>query len=126
MCSKRWAKPVRPATTLAGPTWYQMLTATTGRRVSFRRMTSRPLASRCAVALADDPGAHRLLTQRLPGRLALEEGVVGHHGHEGGEEDEPAQGAGAGAGVVVGRLRSGEAGDDDPDDEDGAGDGEVD
>src|SRR5688572_25891602 len=45
MCSKRWAKPVRPAASLAGPTWYHVLTATTGssgRRVT---ITCRPLGS---------------------------------------------------------------------------------
>ena len=45
MCSNRCAKPVRPAVSLAGPTWYQRLTATIGRRLSLRRMTSRPFGS---------------------------------------------------------------------------------
>ncbi|OGF24734.1 MAG: hypothetical protein A2V63_12270 [Candidatus Eisenbacteria bacterium RBG_19FT_COMBO_70_11] len=45
MCSNRWAKPVRPAVSLAGPTWYQRLTPTIGSRVSRRRITSRPFLS---------------------------------------------------------------------------------
>ncbi len=32
MCSKRCANPVRPASSFTAPTWYQMLSATSGRR----------------------------------------------------------------------------------------------
>src|SRR6185436_7320528 len=42
MCSKRCAKPVRPAFSLAGPTWYQMFTETSGRVWSSERTTSKP------------------------------------------------------------------------------------
>src|SRR5271169_1594360 len=43
MCSKRWAKPVRPGRSLSGPTWYQRSTATRGRRWSSWVRTTRPL-----------------------------------------------------------------------------------
>src|SRR5580692_11763904 len=43
MCSKRWAKPVRPGRSLSGPTWYQRSTATSGRRWSSWVRTTRPL-----------------------------------------------------------------------------------
>src|ERR1700738_3254259 len=43
MCSKRWAKPVRPGRSLSGPTWYQRSTATRGRRWSSCRRTTSPL-----------------------------------------------------------------------------------
>ena len=42
MCSNRCANPVRPGSSLAGPTWYQMLVATIGSRWSSDRITSRP------------------------------------------------------------------------------------
>ena len=45
MCSNRCAKPVRPGSSFAGPTWYQMFTATSGSRWSSDRITSRPLGS---------------------------------------------------------------------------------
>src|SRR5215469_9935551 len=45
MCSNRWAKPVRPGFSYMGPTWYQRLTATSGRRWSSDRITSRPFCS---------------------------------------------------------------------------------
>src|SRR5439155_17189878 len=41
----RWAKPVRPGFSLAGPTWYHRFTATSGRRWSSLRMTSSPFLS---------------------------------------------------------------------------------
>src|SRR5215831_13152180 len=42
MCSKRCANPVLPAFSLAGPTWYQMLTETSGSVRSSERITSSP------------------------------------------------------------------------------------
>src|SRR6187455_2881058 len=45
MCSNRWAKPVRPAASFAGPTWYQVLTATTGSSGRRLTITCRPLGS---------------------------------------------------------------------------------
>src|SRR5688572_18244975 len=45
MCSNRWAKPVRPAASLAGPTWYQRFTATIGRPRFGLRTTSSPFGS---------------------------------------------------------------------------------
>src|SRR5574340_738809 len=45
MCSNRWAKPVRPGFSLAGPTWYQRFTATSGSRWSSTRITSSPFFS---------------------------------------------------------------------------------
>ncbi len=48
--------PVRPASSLAGPTWYQRLTATTGRRLSWRRMTSSPLPSTYFSVRRSKPG----------------------------------------------------------------------
>src|SRR2546425_12915975 len=45
MCSNKWAKPVRPGNSFAGPTWYHKFTATMGKRWSSERMTSRPFSS---------------------------------------------------------------------------------
>ena len=45
MCSKRWAKPVRPGRSSLEPTWYQTLTPTIGVAWSSCRMTCRPLGS---------------------------------------------------------------------------------
>src|SRR5688572_15814200 len=45
MCSNRWANPVRPAASLAGPTWYQRLTAVIGSPRFGLRMTSSPLGN---------------------------------------------------------------------------------
>src|SRR5207253_7079090 len=45
MCSNRWANPLRPGVWLAAPTWYQMSTATWGRRWSSLRITVRPFGS---------------------------------------------------------------------------------
>src|SRR5688572_25165082 len=45
MCSKRWAKPVRPGSSFAGPTWYQTFTPTMGSRLFSQRITSRPFGS---------------------------------------------------------------------------------
>src|SRR5258708_33667744 len=42
-CSKRWAKPVRPGFSFFEPTWYQVLTATTGVLWSSCTSTVRPL-----------------------------------------------------------------------------------
>src|SRR5256885_10386084 len=44
-CSNRCAKPLRPGTWLAAPTWYQTSTATCGRRWASLRITVRPLGS---------------------------------------------------------------------------------
>src|SRR5215208_4633263 len=43
MCSKRWAKPVRPGDSFFEPTWYQTLTPTTGVEWSSWKMTLSPL-----------------------------------------------------------------------------------
>ena len=45
MCSKRWANPVRPGSSLTGPTWYHRLTDTIGNRAFWLRITSRPFGS---------------------------------------------------------------------------------
>ena len=53
MCSKRCAKPVRPGSSLAGPTWYQRLTATIGsarRGSGSRRARSAACTSRTGCA----------------------------------------------------------------------------
>ena len=41
-CSNRWAKPLRPLGSSLLPTWYQMLTATTGALRSVCTTTRRP------------------------------------------------------------------------------------
>ena len=46
MCSKRCAKPVRPGFSRAEPTWYQVLTETSGAEWSSWTITVRPFASR--------------------------------------------------------------------------------
>ncbi len=45
MCSNRWAKPVWPGRSFFEPTWYQRLTATSGRDGSRCRTTLSPLSS---------------------------------------------------------------------------------
>ena len=45
MCSKRWAKPVRPLRSSFEPTWYQTWTLTTGRELSGASTTCRPFSS---------------------------------------------------------------------------------
>ena len=45
MCSNRWAKPLRPGTSLALPTWYQRFTVTIGVEWSSESTTWRPLDS---------------------------------------------------------------------------------
>src|SRR5688572_154955 len=45
MCSKRWANPVRPGASLAGPTWYHRLTATIGSPRFGLSITSSPFGS---------------------------------------------------------------------------------
>src|SRR5438105_3793019 len=44
-CSNRCANPVRPGRSSPDPTWYHVLTATTGVEWSSWRITSRPLGS---------------------------------------------------------------------------------
>src|SRR5215207_10081517 len=45
MCSKRWAKPVRPGRSFADPTWYQRLTATIGAVWSSESVTNSPFGN---------------------------------------------------------------------------------
>ena len=44
MCSKRWAKPVRPGLSRPEPTWYHIFTLTIGVEWSSCRMTLSPLS----------------------------------------------------------------------------------
>src|SRR5437867_9372829 len=45
MCSNRCANPVRPVSSSLDPTWYQVLTVTSGREWSSWTSTLRPLGS---------------------------------------------------------------------------------
>src|SRR5215207_10625664 len=45
MCSKRWAKPVRPGRSFADPTWYQRFTATIGAVWSSDSVTNSPFGN---------------------------------------------------------------------------------
>ena len=45
MCSNRWAKPVRPGCSSDEPTWYQILTATSGTEWSSCTITWSPFGS---------------------------------------------------------------------------------
>src|ERR1700674_5853136 len=45
MCSKRWAKPVRPARSFFEPTWYHWFTFTIGSLRSTWRITWSPFGS---------------------------------------------------------------------------------
>src|SRR4029079_13668066 len=93
MCSKRWAKPVRPGRSFFEPTWYQRLTATRGRLRSRGKTTRRAVPRVCwetrraglAKGMADDdakiaPGHRkRVLPQCMEGgrQVSIEGAQVG-------------------------------------------------
>ena len=87
MCSKRCANPVRPGSSLAGPTWYQRLTATMGTRASRLRITSRPFGS---VYFSNAMRGMSFADERLRCSLFCAD-TAGQPSHRGNEDNEKAQ-----------------------------------